>query len=144
MGGDLGHHASQWRPTELLPLPDELSPSPLGVDSKLNLIQNVCLGELFTEHVHPEHSNKTQFHRIRTGHSFNVAEARDSLKLMEAFDADENVMVITAHDATLIPMMVFWPQHANGWYDANWKGSNRWAFLEDFAGLIKERTQADG
>lgn len=140
MGGDLGHHASQWRPTELLELPQELRPSPLGAESRLNFSRNMCLGELFTEHVHPEHSRRSPFLRIKAGHPYNVHKARDSLKLIERFDADENVFIITAHDWTLLSSLNFWPQDVNGWYDAGWKQSTRWTFLQDFAKLISKKT----
>jgi len=108
-------------------------PSPLGVDSKHNVRINVCPGELFIQHVHPEHSDKTPFLQIKSGHPYNVEMARSSLKKMELFDADTKIMVITAHDWTLLPFLNYLPHGVNGWHDANWKELSRWEFLKDFA-----------
>lgn len=144
MGADIGHHASQWRPNEFLSLPDELSPSPLGIDSKLNLRTNVCLGELFTENVHPQHSNNTPFCGINHGHPYDAEMAQRSLKLMEPFDADEKILVIAAHDHTLVPYLEYWPKESNGWHEAHWKELNRWEFLKDFTKIIEEKTRGSG
>lgn len=132
MGGDIGHHVSTWRPNEYLPLPNELEPSPLGIYSKFNIRLNVCPGELFVN-IHPEHSDNSPFLKIKGGHPWNLEMARSALKSMEPFDADENIMVITAHDYTLLPILSFWPKEANVWYEENWGQKGRWEFLKDFA-----------
>lgn len=139
MGADIGHHASQWRPSEFLKLPTELSPSPLGLSSRLNIRLNVCPGELFTEHVHPEHSDSAPFLRIAPGHPYDVDLARKALKSMELFDADERILVITAHDYTLLPVLKFWPETANGWHEARWKEDGLWRFLRDFAKHVNDK-----
>jgi hypothetical protein len=77
--------------------------------------------ELFIEHVHLQHSDKTPFLQIKPGHPYDVEMARSSLKMMETFDAAKNVMVITAHDWTLLPFLSYLLEEANGWHDANWK-----------------------
>lgn len=142
MGGDIGHHASQWRPNEHLPLPNELRPSPLGPGSKFNMRINVCPGELFIEHAHPQHSSTTPFTNIRAGHPHDVDKARQSLKTMEPFDADENVLVVTAHDYSLLPILRYWPEEANGWHRAGWKELGQWEFLKDFAKTVEEKATA--
>ena len=143
MGGDIGHHASQWRPTELIPLPTELTPSPLGLDSKLNIRRNVCPSALFTEHVHPDHSNNTPFYRVKGGITYDRDMAQDALKKLEAFDADERVLVIAAHDDTLHSILDYWPKEANGWHDEDWKDRGRWEFLKDFTKSVEQKVTAE-
>ena len=59
--------------------------------------------------------------------------SRDALKTAEAFDADDSIMVIMAHDWTLLKIMDYFPQSANGWHEARWKKRGRWEFLKDLA-----------
>jgi hypothetical protein len=141
MGADLAHHPSMFRPNEMLPLPRELEPSPFGADSPLNMRNNVCPGALFVDHVHPEHSDHTPFRRIKAGLPYNVDMARDAVKALEQFDADERILVIIAHDHTMLPYLSFWPQEANGWHGAKWKDLSRWHFLKDFTETAQARIQ---
>ncbi|KAI1294488.1 hypothetical protein F5Y03DRAFT_372655 [Xylaria venustula] len=137
MGADTSHHASQLRPTEHLPLPEELTPSPLGLESKFNLRTNVCLGHIFTDHVHPEKSSTTPYTRIKAGHPHDVDQARLAVENLKLFDADENVLVVLAHDYTLLPVMEFWPETANNWHEGNWKEKGRWLFLDFFKQVLE-------
>ncbi|KAJ3576526.1 hypothetical protein NPX13_g3670 [Xylaria arbuscula] len=137
MGADTSHHASQLRPTEHLPLPDELTPSPLGPESKFNLRTNVCPAHIFTDHVHPEQSSNTPYTRIKAGHPHDVDQARAALEKMKLFDADEKVLVVLAHDYTLLPVMEFWPQTANNWHEGDWKEKGRWLFLDFFKQVLE-------
>lgn len=137
MGGDLAHHPSQWRPNEFAPLPTELTPSPFGPNFPLNIRRNVCPSELFTNTVHPSHSDATPFTWIRAGHPYDVETARESLKTIESFDADENILVVMAHDWTLLGILDYFPKSANGWYDAAWKERGRWEFLKDLVWLVE-------
>lgn len=137
MGGDLGHHASQWRPNELINIPKELIPSPFGPDSKFNVRKNICPGEIFIEHAHPSHSNAEPFTRIRAGHPYNVEQSRDALKATEALDADDDILVIMAHDWTLLNVLDYFPKSANRWHEAGWKERSRWEFLKDFVKVVE-------
>ncbi|KAF1982401.1 Metallo-hydrolase/oxidoreductase [Aulographum hederae CBS 113979] len=137
MGGDIGHHASQWRPSEYLPLPTELSPSPLGPEARFNIRFNVCPGELFVEHVHPENSSTKPFYRMQPRLHYDQEMAQDALKRMEAFDADERILVIAAHDRSFSHILEDWPKNANEWHLAEWKQKSRWRFLRDFSNSLK-------
>lgn len=91
--------------------------------------------------IHPEHSNRKPILQTKAGHPHDVHMAQDALKQIEAFDADENIMVIMAHDYTLLPYMSFFPKEANSWYEENWKGRSRWAFLKDFAKNVEDKAE---
>lgn len=138
MCGDLAHSPTMFRPTELLPLPRELQPSPFGTESPLNIRRDICLGALFTDYVHPDHSNHTPFRRIKDGLPYDTEKARDAVKALQQFDADDKIMVILAHDSTLLPYLRFWPHEANGWHGANWKDLSRWEFLKQLTDTVKE------
>ncbi|CAG9954058.1 unnamed protein product [Clonostachys rosea f. rosea IK726] len=138
MGADIGHHASQWRPSEHRPIPKELTPSPFGPESRFNLRLNVCPGELFTEHVHPQGRNDVPFTRVKAGHPYDAEQAQRDVEKMVSFDEDDRIMVIAAHDFTLLPMLDYFPKEANGWHDAGWKESSRWDFLKGLACLVPE------
>ncbi|KAF4981415.1 hypothetical protein FZEAL_2763 [Fusarium zealandicum] len=140
LGADIGHHASQWRPSEQVPLPKELDPSPFGAESKFNIRLNVCCGELFTKHVHSEGANNKPFARIKAGHPHDAEEAQRCVEKMPLFDSDENIMVIAAHDFTLLPILDYFPKEANGWYEAGWKTKSRWEFLKGLTGIVEAKT----
>lgn len=142
MGGDLGHHASQWRPNKYVNLPEELMPSPLGPESTFNIRRNVCPGELFTTMVHPCQSKDMPFTRIREGHPYNVEMSRDSLSTAEAFDADDNILTVMAHDWTLLPIMKYFPESANGWHNEQWKERSRWEFLKDLTKHVVDNKES--
>jgi hypothetical protein len=91
MGGDLGHHASQWRPNTHLPLRNELSPSPLGPNSKFNIRIDCCSGQVFID-IYSNYSPNTPFLQIKAGYLHDFHMARSALKALEAFDADESVV----------------------------------------------------
>jgi hypothetical protein len=136
MGGDLGHHASQWRPNSLTPLPKELTPSPFGPDSTLNIRRNVCPCTHFMEYMGQDVKAESEpLCSIRSGLPYDVDMARKALKSVEKFDADENIMLIMAHDWTLLDVMQFWPEAANQWQESHWKERGRWEFLKD---LVKD------
>lgn len=135
MGGDIGHHPSQWRPNQYVPLPTELIPSLLGPESIFNIRQDVCPCAVYMDNIPGGHSQEAPFTMIRAGHPYDVDMSRRNLSSMEIFDADDDIMVIIAHDWTLLSVLDYWPKPANDWYAAGWKSQGRWKFLHD---LIKK------
>lgn len=141
MGGDIGHHASQWRPSQHIPLPTELTPSPFGFTSRFNIRRNVCLGELFSQHAHPNQSSRRPFTKVKEGHPHDVQQAQQSLEKMVDFDADEKILVVAAHDFTMLPVLQYFPEEANGWYEAGWKQTAHWEFLKGLTGIVEDNVQ---
>lgn len=120
-----------------MPLPKELSPSPFGIDCTFNVRRNVCPCAHFLDHVGLK-DEASPFCGIRGGRPHQLEMAREALKRTEAFDADEGIMVIMAHDWTLLGVMDFWPQSANGWREKEWKERGRWEFLKDLVNIEQE------
>ena len=142
MGGDTTHHAGGFRPSQEVPLPEEIHPSPLGLDSPLNIKQGVCPGSLFLDLVHPHHSATQPFYEISPdpegkGISHDVPEAKRSIAKMQHFDSDDRVLVVIAHDNSLLDVVDFWPNTANDWKEKGWKEKGRWKFLKDFANAVE-------
>ncbi|KAF4446028.1 putative metallo-beta-lactamase superfamily protein [Fusarium austroafricanum] len=138
LGADIGHHPSQWRPNKHTPLPKELDPSFFGPESKFNLRFNVCCGDHFASNG----VNNKPFTRVKAGHPYDVDEAQRAVDKMALFDADENIMVIAAHDFTLLPILDYFPREANGWYEAGWKNKGQWEFLKELVGIVEGKAES--
>ena len=136
MGGDTCHHAGVFRPSEFVPLPETIIPSPiapLNATKKLNF----CPGEMFLS-MHPNHSPTEPFYTIvvdKDGKSLpyiDVDSAYDTIAKIQKIDKSENVLVIMAHDASLRDILSYWPTSANTWQTDGWKSKGTWKFLADF------------
>ncbi|KAL1965792.1 hypothetical protein VTN77DRAFT_5113 [Rasamsonia byssochlamydoides] len=130
MGGDSCHHGGQIRPSQYLPLPEQIQLHP---DESSH--STTCPGALF-EKIHPEPENYSTkpFYRIRVwddGQSVadDPATAQQSIHSLQPFDAAENIFFVFAHDKTLADVVDTFPAKANGWKEAGWKERGRWRFL---------------
>ena len=148
LGGDCAHHGSEWRPTEYLPLPRDIQPSPLPA-----LCPNVCPGSLFTSihRFHDESAASPEDDTAAMSHPFctpvddvayNGAEARESVEHMSEFDAHENILVMIAHDNTMLDVVDVFPCLANDWKKKGWKEKGHWKFLGDFHEVVKEKLKS--
>lgn len=131
MGGDACHHGGEFRPTEYLPLPKEISPNPLDLRSS-----KPCPGAIF-EAIHRKGKATTPFFEISVleggkGAAHDVDEATETVRKLEEFDASPDVFVAIAHDDTLLDVVDFFPKSANAWKEKGWAPDTRWRFLKDF------------
>ncbi|PYI23972.1 Metallo-hydrolase/oxidoreductase [Aspergillus violaceofuscus CBS 115571] len=129
---DTIHHAGQLRPSEHVPLPDQITPSPYtGVAMP-------CPGEIFAAiHPSPEKYQTSAFYHVHifpNGRSVaaDPEEAERSVGSLTAFDGASNVFVVCAHDTSLEGVVETFPAIANGWKAAGWKETARWRFLRDW------------
>ena len=148
LGGDCGHHAGEWRPTQYLPLPDEIKPSPLPA-----VHPTTCPGSLFTRIHRFYHENVPlpqsdedavthPFFTVRDEFSHNGAEARESVEHMCDFDAHDNVLTMVAHDKTMLDIVDFFPKaSANDWKSKGWREKGMWQFLGDFHKAVTDDTE---
>lgn len=127
MGGDSAHHAGEIRPTEWNPLPSEikLTPNPKN-------FPHMCPGEILQYYVHPENSATKHFYSAAPGFNEDHDLAEWTIEGVEEFDANENVLVVIAHDASLKDVVDFFPKPANEWKSKDWGKNGRWRFLGDF------------
>ncbi|TVY38001.1 Cytochrome P450 monooxygenase, partial [Lachnellula subtilissima] len=131
MGGDACHHAGEFRPSQYLPLPSSISPNPLSLGSS-----TPCPGSLF-EDLYRDGDGTKPFYSIAKGEgaiAHNADEAERTIgKVMEA-DARDEVLVVMAHDDTLLDVVDFFPKYANDFKEKGWVEKGRWLFLKDFCG----------
>ena len=57
-------------------------------------------------------------------------------KVMEV-DAHEDVLVVMAHDDSLLDIVDFFPKDVEAFMEKGWVGRGRWAFLRDFKEAVK-------
>ncbi|CEL02573.1 hypothetical protein ASPCAL03741 [Aspergillus calidoustus] len=74
-----------------------------------------------------------------TGESLasDVNDARATIKAVQRFDADENVFVVAAHDASIRGILDLFPRTANDWKVKGLKEAGRWLFLDDFEEALR-------
>ncbi|KAF4978727.1 hypothetical protein FZEAL_4947 [Fusarium zealandicum] len=130
IGADTCHHGGAFRPTQYLPLPDKLSPSPFS--NPPFLPGSVCPGEVLVK-AHPEHKRDKPFYpTLSKSPGRNVAEAENSIGKLIEFDARDEIFVVIAHDSTLLDVVDFFPKKLNEWKNKGWKEESKWKFLGDF------------
>ncbi|ROW08520.1 hypothetical protein VMCG_03277 [Cytospora schulzeri] len=127
MGGDASHHGGEIRPSEWLPLPDSVSPHPLEVHSA-----SPCPGEIFEHLLRGGDKTKTFYSATKGGVHLDGDEVARTIEKMQEADANDRVLVVLAHDVTLLPIMDFFPKYANDFASKDWVSKGRWAFLKDF------------
>lgn len=54
---------------------------------------------------------------------------------MEA-DGDGKVLVVMAHDDSLLEVLDFFPKYLDGFVGKGWVERARWGFLKDFRGAV--------
>ena len=135
MGADSFHHPAALRPSEGVVLPSSVSVP--------NLMPSPCPGELI-QSIHPCDGNtssdatRTPFVKVgENSPAIDLGAARETLRKIEAFDADPNIFVVAAHDWSLKDVMEFYPLCANDWKSKGWKEKGRWRFLADFQKAIE-------
>lgn len=132
MGGDIAHHGGEFRPTQYMPLPDEIDPNPLVAPGTKNV--PACPGHIF-ESIHPSKSRTDRYFKPSTAEfTFHAdpEEAKHSLDKMTEFDGHDNIFPVIAHDESLYDVVDFYPKTANDWQAKGWKKEGQWRFLRDF------------
>ncbi|KEF52521.1 uncharacterized protein A1O9_11363 [Exophiala aquamarina CBS 119918] len=142
MGGDAAHHSAQYRPTEYLPLPRQISPSPLMTYKQRHV--SFCPGEMFASiHGTPEKYATEPLYRVSEGVAYDSKLASQTIQDMTLFDADVNVFVVIAHDASLfleeVGMTWFPEGDLSDWKKKGWREKARWGFLKDFEPALVEK-----
>lgn len=135
MAGDASHHAGEFRPTEYLPLPREvtLSESESGISkgSGRDL-----------QRVHPEESATKPFYNVTASFAHDKALADWTIEGLGDFDCQENVLLLTAHDEHVLETgtgLALFPEALNDWYEEGVGRRAKWLFLRDFEEAVKAK-----
>ncbi|KAG5806313.1 hypothetical protein H9Q74_007399 [Fusarium xylarioides] len=135
MGGDVAHHAGEFRPSPFTPLPAEIRPDPRKPPFQRHAEGSFCPGSMFEE-MHRgaiERSldpRTTPFYQVTGAHNEEVAQ--ESADALQPFDGNDNVFTAIAHDTSLAGIVDFFPKGANEWKAKGWKREGHWRFLNDF------------
>lgn len=128
MGGDIAHMIGQIRPSKHLPIPDNISPDPR---KPVDQIDSFCPCAGYVA-IHPHQARDMPYY-VGSEIMANIpAQAEDTTRKLELFDADDRVFTVIAHDNKLEGIVDFYPKQANEWKAKNWKQLSRWRFLGDF------------
>ena len=77
--------------------------------------------------------------KLETGQiHHDVDEAIRTIEKMQEYDGQspENVLVVVAHDASLLDVLGFFPKKANAFMEKGWVRKGRWRFLQNFAEAV--------
>jgi len=136
MVGDAAHHGGEFRPTEYLPLPKNLSPSPLKFQG------HICPGHLLQD-VHPHDTADKPFYYVTENFAHDKKVADWTIDGLGELDAHENILVLLAHDNAIVdpPRIDFYPKPMNNWYTKGLGEKVRWLFLEDFEEAVDAKAE---
>jgi len=126
MGGDACHHGGEFRPSAYLPLPSSVSLKAVG--------KGICPGAMF-EDVLRDGDKTKPFFGIAKGEgavAYDANEAEKTIEKVIEADADDTVLVVLAHDDSLLEVVDFFPKFANDFKEKGWVEEGRWLFLKDF------------
>lgn len=139
LGGDSIHSAAEIRPSEYLPLPDKIEPSPVP-----KIHASSCPGDFFTPVLRDGSKTKHilewqdafagQGQEKKYGLIVDEPALRDTIEKNKELDIDRDIFTLIAHDWSLKGILPEWPASLNNWREKGLKKSTQWKFLEDFAG----------
>lgn len=136
LAGDACHHIAQLRPNRFRPLPDDGVPAAIIIRGEVPSSPEQC------GHLHPRQYAaalaESSFYGLAPGMQEDPKAAEETLERLKAFDGRDDVMVIIAHDASLLTILDFFPGNLNGWKAKGWDVQGRWLFLNDFVGAVSE------
>ncbi|KAG2019080.1 hypothetical protein GB937_005371 [Aspergillus fischeri] len=132
MGGDICHYPGVLRPTEWRPLLQEYHPSPLP-----ELYAQACPGSIF-QCLHPQKSCNEPFYQMPEHCMVDKHAARDSIRKLGMLDASDNILVVLAHDESIIGIADMFPAIINNWKEKGYGERVRWRFLRDFRASLAQ------
>ncbi|KAK5119240.1 hypothetical protein LTR85_007854 [Meristemomyces frigidus] len=132
LGGDACHNAAQLRPSEYRPLPESVPAAVLGKRPPPDWCSCAHLSRM----LHPPHPQGqslagSSFYGLAPGMHDDLAAAEGTVDKLKAFDGRDDVLVVIAHDASLLEVLDFFPQSLNAWRSNDWAAQGRWRFLRD-------------
>lgn len=135
MGGDAVHHGGELRPHPWHPLPESIEPSPFLAGGP------PCPGALFEGLLREEGGKTAPFYLPAIPQNapcvhHDVPEMIESIRKLQELDAHDNILVVAAHDSSILDVAEFFPRPANDFAREGWARRARWAFLKDFAEAV--------
>lgn len=135
MGGDICHHVGEFRPTVYRPFPTSIDPSPLPP------FCGACPGSIF-EAMHHKKSANAPFNEVVPTFTVEPGKGEWSREGTEEFDAQDNVLVVIAHDEYLMGVIDLFPKSIEGWKGKEDGVKARWMFLRGLKDDREEETRS--
>lgn len=136
MGGDACHHVAEFRPSKYLLLLDSILHNPFSKSSS-----SLCPGSLFNDLLLGGDKTKPFFGiaDLLDGKSitYNFDDVVRTIGKVQDADAREEILVVMAHDESLLEVVDFFPKEANGFVEKEWVKEGRWGFWKDFKESVK-------
>ncbi|KAJ5747724.1 uncharacterized protein N7511_009420 [Penicillium nucicola] len=120
LAGDICHYPGTFRPSEQEPL-DSVTCSRMGG----------CPAAFYLD-IHPQKSLNQPFYEMPADATVDEVAAKASIQRLCQFDANEDVLVIIGHDASLAGKIGLFPVNVNNWKAEGVKDRLHWSFLRDF------------
>jgi len=130
MGGDASHHGGEFRPSEYLPLPKNINPSPLKS-------MTLCPGHLL-QGIHREKNPTKPYYLVTEAFAHDLKVCNWTIDGLQEFDAAENVFLLVAHDESVMDIVDFYPKDMNDWFEKDHARKSKWRFLADYEEAIKD------
>ncbi|KAF2159908.1 hypothetical protein M409DRAFT_29718 [Zasmidium cellare ATCC 36951] len=142
MGGDAYHHGGMIRPSPYLPFPENVAPNPFAPSTG-----SPCLGHIF-ESLLQDGDKKKPFYKPSApaagGAYDDPEEAGRTIQKLQEADVREDILMVAAHDETLLDIVDFFPKLADGFVEKGWVRQARWRFLKDFAKAVGYEGEVEG
>lgn len=129
MAGDASHHAGEFRPTEYLPLPKQVSTSAVRSGDDYQQAQW-------------DNSATKPFYNVTASFAYDKELADWTIAGLGEFDCQDNVLLLTAHDEHVVepePIISFFPESLNDWHEKGMGRRVKWQFLKDFEKAVDTR-----
>ena len=133
MGADACHHPGVLRPTEFLPLPRSITPTPLSFSmNTADKTRSECPGSML-QTLSPGRSPTTPFFQVARSPLFSDHDAAiETVRKIQELDASAEILVVLAHDLSLRERLPLFPETVNDWMKLGLKEATRWSFCGDF------------
>jgi len=114
MGDDSCHHSGEFRPSKYMPFPSSISPTPL----------HTKIGAYFEDLLRDGDKTKpfNGIARLEDGNSvaLDVDEVERMVEKVVEADVRDEVLVVMAHDDSMLPVMDIFPKYANDFMKNSW------------------------
>ncbi|KAI9170818.1 Cytochrome P450 monooxygenase mpaDE [Paramyrothecium foliicola] len=133
LGADACHHPGLLRPTEFLPLPRSINPSPFASQ---RATATGCPGHTLQALLTHGEPNKPVFQLSNNPMCLDHQTALATVRKMQEVDALGNVFILLAHDASILSEVPVFPETVNPWYSEGWHNLTRWRFFSDCEDVV--------
>lgn len=130
LGGDACHNTAQLRPILL----DHCRIAYLPVYSAGHHRQNDAVAPIYL--VSFSTTKRGRSTALAPGMYEDFKKAQETLERLKAFDGRHDIMIVIAHDMTLLNVIDFVPRNINDWKRKDWADRTRWLYLRELEKLV--------